>query len=100
MMSAAQLVVLGFLSLAPAQASQAVNADAKTQKEFTDRVAKYVELRKGIETKLTPLRDKAEPQAITQHPRALLAALQRERSSAAPGDIFTEDVRHLIRRLI
>lgn len=99
-MSAAQLLVLGFLSLAPAQASQAVNANARTQKEFTDRVAKYVELRKSVESKLTRLPDKAEPQAITQHQRELLAALQRERSGAEPGEIFTEDVRHLIRRLI
>jgi hypothetical protein len=99
-MTAVQVLLLGVLSLAPAQGAQPVNADAKTQKEFTDRVSKYVELRKSLESKLSPLPDKAEPKVISQHQKELLLSLQRARSNAEPGDIFTEDVRHLIRRLL
>ena len=99
-MTAVQLVLLGLLCATPSQPAQPVNADAQTQKAFSDRVTKYVELRKSIESKLPSLPDKAEPKAITQHQRSLLAGLQRARSEAKPGDIFTEDVRHLIRRLI
>src|SRR5574338_109941 len=99
-MTAAHLALLGLLCITPAQSAQPVNPDAKTQKEFTDRVTKYLELRKSLEGKLSPLPDKAEPEVITRHQRELLTALQRARSDAKPGDLFTEDVRHLIRRLI
>lgn len=99
-MTAAHLALLGLLCITTAQSAQPVNPDAKTQKEFTDRVAKYLELRKSLEGKLSPLPDRAEPEAITRHQRELLTALQRARSDAKPGDLFTEDVRHLIRRLI
>jgi hypothetical protein len=58
------------------------------------------ELRKSLEAKVPPLPDRAEPQVITQHQQALLASLQRARSGAKPGDIFREDSRHLIRRLL
>lgn len=99
-MTAVQFALLGLLSLGTAQATQPVNRDALIQKEFGDRVAKYVELRKAVESKLPSLSEHAQPEAITQHRQALLAGLQRARIGARPGDIFREDVRHLIRRLI
>jgi hypothetical protein len=99
-MSTAHLVLLGLLCVTPGQASKPVNLDAKTQKEFIDRVNKYLDLRNGLEAKLPSLPDKAEPKAITQNQKALLAAVRRARGAAQPGDLFTEDIRHLIRRLI
>jgi hypothetical protein len=100
-MSAAHLALFAWLLVAPqAPAAQPVNRDAQTQKAFADRVTKYVELRKSVEAKLSSLPDKAEPNVITQHQRALLAGLQRARSNARPGDLFDENTRHLIRRLI
>jgi len=41
------------------RASPRVNPDAQLQKEFMDRVAKCVELRKAIEAKLPPLDSRA-----------------------------------------
>jgi len=99
-MTAPQLALLGMLCLAPGQGSQRVNPDAQIQKDFSDRVDRYVEVRKAIESQLPALPDRAEPEAITHHQKALLAGLQRARSGARPGDIFTEDIRHRIRRLI
>ena len=84
----------------PAVQKPVVNPDAKVQKEFTDRVRKYLDVRKKVESELPRLPDKAEPKAISAHQQALLRLLQRARSSAQPGDIFREDSRHLIRRLI
>lgn len=97
-MSAAQMALFAWLLLM--QGGQPVNPDAHTQKEFSDRVAKYVELRKSLEAKLPPLPDKAEPAVITHHQKALLASLQHARSGARAGDLFEEQTRHLIRRLI
>ena len=98
-MNAALLALIGLL-LMPAQPTQRVNPDAKTQKEFSDRVSKYVQLRHDLDAKLPSLPQKAEPAAITQHQKALQASLQRARSGARLGDLFTEETRHLIRRLI
>lgn len=84
----------------PAKAQPAVNADAKVQKEFIDRVQKYLDLRKKLESELPGLPDKTDPQKITAHQQALLKSLQRVRSTSQPGEIFREDARHLIRRLI
>ncbi len=80
--------------------AQPVNASALVQKEFGDRVRKYLELRKQLEDGLPRLPDKAEPEAITTHQQALLRSLQRARRNARQGDIFRDDSRHLIRRLI
>lgn len=80
--------------------AQPVNPDAQTQKEFADRVARYVELRKSVESKLPHLPDKADAREITRHQQALLKSLQRARSGAQPGDLFQEKTRHLIRRLV
>ena len=81
-----------------ARPPERVNQDALTQKEFLDRVAKYVELRKGVEAKLPKLSDSADPKAIASHKAALLKALQRERQGAQRGDLFTPPARALIRR--
>lgn len=99
-MNAALLTLVAFLLLVPAQPAQRINPDALTQKDFSDRVAKYVQLRHDLDAKLPSLPEKAEPAAITQHQKALQASLQRARSAARPGDVFTEETRHLIRRLI
>lgn len=99
-MNAALLALIGFLLLTPAQPAQRVNPSAQTQKEFSDRVAKYAQLRHDLDAKLPALPEKADPTAITQHQKALQASLQRARSTARPGDIFTKEARHLIRRMI
>ncbi len=99
-MTAIQLVLAAAVALSAAPAQPAVNRNAQVQKAFTDRVQQYVDLRNKIETGLPKLPDKAEPTAITAHQQALLQSLQRARSGAKQGDIFTDESRHLIRRLI
>jgi hypothetical protein len=99
-MTALQLAVLCVLAVSTAQTRQPVNKDALVQKEFSDRVAEYVELRKTLESKLPPLPDRAEPETMMRHQQALRSALQRARRGARQGDIFSRDIRHRIRRLI
>lgn len=86
----------------PAQPGPAagVNKDALAQKEFIDRVTKYVELRREREGKLPALSDEAEPKAITARQKALLKSMQRARGDAKQGDMFTPATRGLIRRLL
>lgn len=97
----AQLVVTAALAFGTPQTPQpAVNANAQIQKEFSDRVEKYLALRNKVEGQLPRLPDKAEPTAISAHQQALLKSLQRARLGARQGDIFRDDSRHVIRRLI
>jgi hypothetical protein len=91
------------LARVPADAQKSeerVNPNAQGQKEFLDRVAKYVELRNSVDSQLPKLSDEATPEQITAHQRALLRALQKARRGAERGDIFTSRSRALIRRLL
>jgi hypothetical protein len=95
------LVAEGRAQTAPPQkAEERVNPDALIQKEFLDRVSKYVELRNAVEGKLPKLSDEATPDQITAHQKGLLRALQNARRGAERGDIFTPRTRALFRRLL
>ena len=77
-----------------------VNADAKTMVEFEKRVQEYVALHKKLEATLTNLPNEASPQQIDDHQRALGKLIQEARATAKPGDLFTPDMRKVVRRLL
>jgi hypothetical protein len=83
-----------------ARQPQAVNRDASVMKEFSDRVTKYVELHKRVEAELPALKDKSNPAEIAAHKLALATAIRAARSNARPADIFFEDVRPQLLRII
>ena len=83
-----------------ARQPQPVNRQAALFKEFSDRVKKYVELQKTLESKLPHLNEKADAPAIAAHRQALAAALREARANARPGDIFLPEVQPLFKWII
>jgi hypothetical protein len=77
-----------------------VNPDAKTMAEFERRVQEYVALHKKLEATIPDLPKEATPQQIDDHQRALGKLIQEARASAKPGDLFTPDMRNVVRRLL
>jgi hypothetical protein len=77
-----------------------VNADAKTMVEFEKRVQEYVALHRKLEATLTNLPNEASPKQIDDHQRALGKLIQEARATAKPGDLFTPDMRRVVRRLL
>jgi hypothetical protein len=77
-----------------------VNADAKTMADFTKRVEEYVALHRKLEDTLTDLPKEATPKQIDDHQRALGKLIQNARATAKPGDLFTRDMRNVVRRLL
>ncbi len=58
-------------------------------KEFESHVAEYVKLHKRLEGQLPPLKEKAQPEEIASHKKALAAVIKAARPEARPGDIFS-----------
>jgi hypothetical protein len=56
--------------------------------EFRDRVKKYTELVDRLDKELGKLPDKAEPERINAHRRALADSIRKARSGARQGDLF------------
>ena len=68
--------------------------------EFDKRVQDYVALHRKLEATLTNLPNEATPQQIDDHQRALGKLIQQARANAKPGDLFTADMRNVVRRLL
>ena len=79
---------------------QPVNADAKAMAAFQDRIKDYMALHNTLEATLPSLPKEANPQQIDQHQRSLLRLLQGARRGAKQGDLFTPDIRRVVRRLM
>ena len=82
------------------QGTERVNPDAKAIAEFQKRVAEYVELHRKLKATLPSLPKKASPAAVDEHQRALGRLIQQARKNEGVGDIFTRDVRPVLRRLL
>jgi hypothetical protein len=85
---------------AQAPADQPVNPDAKALAGFLERVTHYVELHQKLEDSLPHLSKESSPQEIDKHQRALGQMIQKARSGAKPGDIFTPESQTAIKRLL
>jgi hypothetical protein len=77
-----------------------VNPDALLIKAFTDRVQQYVELHRKLEATLPRLAERAEADAIERSQNDLARLIRQARPRAEQGELFTKDVRALVRRLL
>ena len=75
-----------------------VNQDARIMADFQKRVKEYTDLHKKLENTIPSLPKEATPEQIDQHQRALAGLIERARSHAQAGDIFTRETRALFRR--
>jgi hypothetical protein len=75
-------------------------ADAAAVAEFNASVKNYAEMRDGLERQLPKLGEEAEAAKIDAHRKALAAAVQKQRSGAQAGEIFTPAVRDYFHRII
>ena len=82
------------------QHASASTADAATIADFKKRVNEYVASTRKLEQTLPTLPDKATPQQMDTHERALAQLMQENRADAKPRDIFTEPMQRIIRRLL
>jgi hypothetical protein len=85
---------------APQSRAASPNSDALAQKDFKDRVDKYVELHRRAEKNAPPLKETTDPNKIKTAENTLAATIRAERSTAQPGDIFTPAIRDHFRRLL
>jgi hypothetical protein len=81
-------------------AKQAVNRDAQTLADFQARVKTYLALRQKLMTGRPTLPDKATPDQIEAHQRALGQMVIAARKGARKGDLFGADMTVLLRRLL
>ncbi len=90
------------LAEAKAEAAAAARSpkDAETVAAFEGRVKGYVDLREGIEEKMTPLPKDATPEQIETHKAAFMEAVRQARAGAKHGDLFTPEAILFIRSTI
>src|SRR6187551_3329706 len=99
-------VILGMaLGLTPSAADQQgaqapVNANAATLVEFTKRIDDYVALHRKLEATLPNLKSQTTPELIDAHQRAMERLVRDARGNAKQGDIFTPEMRRLVRMLL
>ncbi len=84
----------GGRAAAPAQDAQ---ENARTLGDFMMRVKDYVALHTKHENTLPRIGDKASPEEMDRHQRALQALMSKARAGAKPGDIFTPDMQAFVR---
>jgi hypothetical protein len=75
-----------------------VNPDAQLMVEFNERVNEYVDLHRKLEKTLPTLPTETTPERIDEHQRSLERLIQRARTNAKPGEVFTKNTRALFRR--
>lgn len=80
--------------------AQPPNREAQILKSFTDRVQAYVDLHNRLEATLPPLANDSTPEQIKSHQQALARLIRAGRPKAAQGELFTSDVRQVLRRTI
>jgi hypothetical protein len=79
----------------PNEARAMSTGDAQALAEFNDRVTKYAELHRRLESTLPNLPKEADPKTIDSHQRGLEKLIRAERRDAKQGDIITPStVRH------
>jgi len=87
-----------------AASAQSQNAAPPTNKEFSERIKVYMDLRKMAEKTLPAMKSSNDEAEITAHQMALRSAIIQLRRQARQGDIFSkelsEDFRKTVRGVI
>lgn len=91
---------LTFSSPAPSAAQQETNRDAQTLADFQARVKNYLALRQKLMAGRPALPDKATPDQIEAHQRAVGDLIIAARKGARKGDLFGGEMTVLARRLL
>ena len=84
----------------PQRAQAPVNANAAVLVEFTKRIDEYVALHRKLEATLPNPKSQTTPELIDKHQRAMERLVRDSRSNAKQGDIFTPEMRRLVRQLL
>lgn len=79
---------------------QATNPQAQVLADFKSRVDRYVELHNKLEKQVPPLKETKHPAEIQASQDALAAKIREARKAAQPGEIFTPEIKALLRRLM
>jgi hypothetical protein len=77
-----------------------VNSDAKVLADFKQRVDQYVELRKKADDSAAPLKKTDDPAEIRTAQQTLVERIGAARSGAKRGEIFTDEIARLFKRLL
>jgi hypothetical protein len=94
--------MLAVLTVAAALAAvdDVTNTPEPKVPEFKARVKNYTELVDRLEKDLGKLPDRAEPEQISAHKRALAAAIKQARAGAKQGDIFVAAERPVLLKIL
>ena len=68
--------------------------------DFKTRIDKYMELHNKLEKESPPLKETKDPAQIKASQDVLAQKIREARKDAKPGDIFTPEIRQLLRRLM
>lgn len=69
-------------------------------KELQDGVASYMKVREEALEKVPKLKKEAEPEEIAAYQKAAAEAIRNARLQARQGDIFTQEVRQYVTRVV
>src|SRR5262245_39960928 len=72
--------------------------EAQAVVDFKDRVTEYVALHEKLEADIPKVPDKATPEEVDVHQRALAAELKAARADAKPGAFFTPGIQALVKK--
>jgi hypothetical protein len=84
----------------PQAGAQKVNPDAQLLADFKSRIDKYMELHNKLEKQSPPLKETKDPAQIKASQVVLAQKIREARTDAQPGEIFTPEIRQLLRRLM
>ncbi len=97
-LAAPGLIAVAALFPAAAPAQTRVNPDAKAIADFVAKVKDYVALHRKLEATLPKVPNDATSQQLDDSQHALARLMQQARPAAKQGDLFTEQVRRVLRR--
>jgi hypothetical protein len=68
--------------------------------EFQSPIQKYMEVRRSVEARVPPVKDRASPADLTAHKQALGDLIRDARRGAKQGDIFAASVQPFFLRVV
>ena len=83
-----------------AQSAPKTNPDAELLVDFKHRIDAYMSLHNKLEKESPPLKETKEPAKIKASQDVLAMKIREARKDAKQGDIFTPEIRQLLRRLM